>query len=144
MLDSFVNASLEDKLSCGRWSKQKNGVVFVAESKNKTSILNKIMKRLKKAAEQLQKDKQGVIAIYIPYINSFEGLESEGGLKDVTEVFFNKAIASHIQAVIYVAEDMWVKEGNSYSSYKQALQFDHPRIGEDERISFVGYKKGSA
>jgi len=74
------------------------------ESAVKDEFLRTVLTSLRQANGQFTGERSAVISCRIPEVDSFEGLEEDSALKNMTAQFFGKHAGEIIYAVAYVSE----------------------------------------
>lgn len=101
-------------------------LLFVCVSETEDAFAAKIRDKMKQAYEQLPQSSPGVIAIHIPEIHSFRGLESKHKLKRFTDEFFERENWQHIAEVLFLSD--FHGESTWYRHHRTAavLEFVNP------------------
>ena len=111
-------------------------IEFVCRCEKASDILHSVYRTLRKAAdEQLSQQRAGVLAMYVPDIGDFYGLEKESGLQNMTHYLFQKSNAS-LAAVIYSSDPKHTRFTGGIDRTTQALCFKNSQCKFAEALEY--------
>ena len=112
-----------------------NPLMLRLESQKTDHFLQNVLTSLRDAESQFSGARAGVISCRIPDIDSFEGLQADSAIQQMTHKFFDVYCRDCIYAVTYVAEAKREVEGRVVLSDMPALRFRsnsyNRRFGDD-------------
>jgi hypothetical protein len=115
-----------------------NPLIFRLESQKADRFLQNVLTSLRDAESQFSGTRAGVICCRIPEIDSFEGLQADSAIQQMTYTFFETYASDCIYAVNYVAEAKREVEGRVILSDMPALMFRSSRynirFGDDFQL----------
>lgn len=79
-------------------------IVFHLESAKRDAFLDRTLDSLKNANSKFTGTKAAIIFCFLPEIESFEGLQSDSAIKNMTGHFFEKHARNCVNAVTYVSD----------------------------------------
>ena len=100
-----------------------NPIILRVESATRDEFLQNVLTSLRSANDQFSGESSGVICCRIPEIDSFEGLERDSALKNMTAVFFGRHARDLVYAVTYVSEARRQEQGQYILTDMPALVF---------------------
>jgi len=100
-----------------------NPIIFRVESAKKDQFLLNVLRSLRDADDQFTGNHSAVICCRIPEIDSFEGLQQDSAIANMTCKYFADHSSEFIYAVTYVSEARRQIEGNVIISSMPALVF---------------------
>jgi hypothetical protein len=75
------------------------------------------------ARRQLTAQRAGFLCVYVPEVESFEGLQQNTGIAEMTRRLFESTDRQHVAAVAYSSEDRQATDRTGLEFYTQALVF---------------------
>ncbi|MBI4775136.1 MAG: hypothetical protein HY788_13345 [Deltaproteobacteria bacterium] len=117
-------------------SSEINPIEIVCKSQRDEDIIGGMRGIISKASKrQLSKKNPGIVACFIPEIESFEGLQNEGALANMSYGLFDESRA-HVAAILYCSDSRLLPEFYGYRSYHPALVFKNPYCRYEEVRDF--------
>lgn len=89
-----------------------NPIILRVESVRRDLFLDNVLRSLRAADDQLSGDYPGVICCRIPEIDSFEGLQQDSALANMTAKYFAEHSKDFVYAVTYISEVRRETSGN--------------------------------
>jgi len=97
-------------------------VIFTCKYSKTDKVLESMYKVATKACDrQLNNNRPGLLAFFLPEISSFKGLETKSGLKNMTEKLCSKKHRKHVVGVEYTSNPI-------VSSFSQGQRSSSPAI----------------
>jgi hypothetical protein len=98
-------------------------VIVRFQSTSPDRVLASYLEDLRDANRQLSGTRPGVIVCFVPEVQSFEGLQSESALHNMTAAFFQRHAKESVYAVSYVSDSTAIQEGLSITRSSPAIAF---------------------
>jgi len=103
-------------------------VIIRFQSTSPDKVLASYLQDLRDANRQLSGTRPGVIICFVPEVQSFEGLQSESALHNMTATFFQRHAKESVYAVTYVSDSTAIQEGLSITRSSPAIAFHNHRF----------------
>jgi Holliday junction resolvase len=110
----------------GNESAQVNPLIFELASNSHDDFLHGIFDEIRDANRQFSGNRAAFITCFIPEVDTFDGLQSDSALHNMTKRFFRKHAKPYVLAVAYSSEASEQRNGFTITTNSPVLKFENP------------------